>query len=68
MTEWTPQPTGDPAADAILESLQGADELSPEREIEVYRTALEALARLLDEPPQQPGPPQPGPPQQPGSS
>lgn len=50
-------PTGDPAADEILAGLEGADELNPGEEVEAYRTALDALSRLLDEPPRPPGTP-----------
>jgi hypothetical protein len=50
-----PETTGDPAADAILSSLDGADELSPGDEVEAYRTALDALSRLLEEQPRHPG-------------
>lgn len=49
------EPTGDPAADAILSRLQGVDGLSPDDEAEAYRAALEALAGLLDEQPRPPG-------------
>jgi hypothetical protein len=55
MSDWTVEPTGEPAADAILEGLRDADELSPEDEIRTYRTALDALGRLLEEPPRVPG-------------
>ncbi|WP_313818147.1 hypothetical protein [Citricoccus sp.] len=54
-TEWTPAPTGDPAADQILAGLAGAGELSPDEEIAAYREALDALAQLLEEQPRLPG-------------
>jgi hypothetical protein len=56
MSAWTPEPTGDPTADAILDDLRGIDELSPADEIHVYRTALDSLAQLLEEQPRVPGP------------
>ncbi|HEY4615393.1 MAG TPA: hypothetical protein VIG75_08035 [Citricoccus sp.] len=56
MTDTWPQPTGDPAADRILSGLRGSDRLSPDEEVEAYRSALDALTRLLDEPPGTPGP------------
>ncbi len=52
-----PEPTGDPAADAIVSGLDGADALSPGDEVEAYRTALDALSRLLEEQPRLPGTP-----------
>lgn len=48
-------PTGDHAADAILSALDGAEELSPDGEVEAYRSALDALTRLLEEQPRSPG-------------
>lgn len=55
MTASRPEPTGDPAADAILSGLDGAEALSPGDEVEAYRTALDALSRLLEEQPRLPG-------------
>jgi hypothetical protein len=49
------EPTGDPAADAVLAALEGVDRLSPGEEIVAYRTALDALGRLLEEQPRPPG-------------
>jgi len=57
MSAGWPEHTGDPAADAIVSSLDGADELSPGDEVEAYRTALDALSRLLEEHPRLPGMP-----------
>jgi hypothetical protein len=57
VSESLPETTGDPAADAIVSGLDGADELSPGDEVEAYRTALDALSRLLDEQPRIPGMP-----------
>jgi hypothetical protein len=57
MSAGWPEPTGDPAADAIVSGLDGADELSPGDEVEAYRTALDALSRLLEEHPRLPGMP-----------
>lgn len=48
-------PTGDHTADAILSALDGAEELSPDGEVEAYRSALDALTRLLEEQPRSPG-------------
>jgi hypothetical protein len=50
-----PEPTGDPAADAIVSGLDQADTLSPGDEVEAYRTALDSLSRLLEEQPRLPG-------------
>lgn len=47
--------TGDPAADAILRGLHGVEDLSPDEEIEAYRTALDSLAQLLEDQPRLPG-------------
>lgn len=47
--------TGDPAADEILRGLQGLEQSSPEEEAEAYRTALDALAQLLEDQPLLPG-------------
>ncbi len=57
MSESRPETTGDPAADAIVAGLDGSDELSPGDEVGAYRTALDALSRLLDEQPRLPGMP-----------
>jgi hypothetical protein len=55
MSAGWPEPTGDAAADAILSNLDRTDELSPGDEVEAYRTALDALARLLEDQPRLPG-------------
>lgn len=57
MSDTWPEPTGDPAADRILSGLSGSDQLSPDEEVEAYRSALDALTRLLEEPPGTPGTP-----------